>query len=212
MKNHISGLLIAVSAVVTILPRPAAALPPVERHNWAAGVAYGVGRADVDFVDDAITVDGSRGGSPQFRIGKMIGNHLMIGVANRQWMDEGGLNDIKIRANTQSALLMLTAYPGSTTSWTSGFYLQAGYGFANARISELERAEGGVDEHGNTYIVLRAEDEGGTALALGLGYEFRLSRHFAAGVNVSYNHLQIDGDIFESSTFYPGGLNLNWYF
>jgi opacity protein-like surface antigen len=205
-------LAVAALAAALFLPRSASALPPVERHNWAAGVAYGVGRADVDFVNDDFVVDGSRGGSPQFRIGKMVGRHFMIGVANRQWMDEGGQRDVKIRSNTQSALLMLTAYPGKTTNWTSGFYLQAGYGFANARISGLERAEGGVDEHGNTYIPFYVKDEGGTALALGIGYEIRVSRHFAAGVNISYNHLQIDGDIFDSSTFYPGGLNLNWYF
>ncbi|HEX7881081.1 MAG TPA: outer membrane beta-barrel protein [Candidatus Eisenbacteria bacterium] len=212
MNPRTSVLVVALAAMVSVLPRSASALPPIDRHNWSAGVAYGVGHADIDFVNQDITVDGERGGTPQFHISRMIGSRFMLGIANRQWMDEGGLYEGKIRCNTQSLSLMLTVYPGNLANWTSGFYLQGGYGFANARISLLERAEGGVDEHGNTYVVVRKEDEGGTAVGLGAGYEFRISSHFAAGVNVSYNQLSINGEIFDGANFVPGGIHLNWYF
>jgi len=212
MTLRASVIVSVLAAMIPVMPLTASALPPVERHNWSAGVAYGIGHADLDFVDDDITVDGERGGTPQFHISRMISRRFMLGIANRQWMDEGGLYEGKIRANTQSLSLMLTIYPGDLANWTSGFYLQGGYGFANARISLLERAEGGVDEHGNTYIPVRVEDEGGTAVTFGAGYEFRLSSHFAAGVNVSYNQLSINGEIFDGSNFVPGGIHLNWYF
>jgi hypothetical protein len=186
---------------------------PVERQDWTLGLAYGVGRASVELNADVASTDWTQGGSPQFRVGRMIGDHLMIGVEDRQWLDEGGLGEYKVRANLQNVSFVVTAYPGRTTDWTSGFFVQVGGGYAHARLSGLEPYEGGSNEWGETYEVVYKHDAGGWGAVFGLGYELRLSRHFAAGIATSYNLLRFDDDeVFKEVETFPGGLNLNWYF
>jgi len=209
----VSGLVLA--ACTTLLPlteAPAQAARPVERHDWSVGLAYGVGHASLEFNEAAPSTDWSRGGSPQFRVGRMIGHHLMFGIEDRQWLNEGGLKGYKVRGNMQNLCLVLTAYPGRTTDLTSGIFLQLGGGYAHGRLTGLEPFEGGSNEWGETYEVVYKHDAGGWGAMVGIGYEFSLSRHFAAGIATSYNVLRFDDDLFERTEFFPGGLNLNWYF
>jgi opacity protein-like surface antigen len=186
--------------------------PPVERHHWVAGVAYGVGPANVDLNSTEMETDWRRGASPQFRLGRMIGRHFMIGLEDRQWMDEGGIRDYKIRGNIQNVSLVMTTYPGRTTDWTSGFLVQLGAGIAHARISALKPIEGGQDEWGATYELVDKRDESGWGFVVGGGYEFRVSSHFAVGVVATFNYLEFHDQIIDQARFIPGGLNLNWYF
>ncbi|TPW11335.1 MAG: hypothetical protein FD129_1685, partial [bacterium] len=127
---------------------------PVERHEWVAGVAYGVGPADIDFNSTEFDTDSEQGASPQFRLGKMIGDHFMIGIEDRQWLNAGGVNEYQLRGNIQNFNLVLTTYPGSTGNWTSGFLVHAGVGYAHARVSALAPYEGGSNEHGETHYVV----------------------------------------------------------
>lgn len=190
----------------------AGAVAPVERHDWAVGLAWGLGTGTVTMVDQVEGTDWARGGSPQLRVGRRVGSHLMVGLENRQWLHEAGLAEYKIRGNMQDLCLVLTAYPGRSTDWTNGFYAQAGYGWAHGRLSGLEPIEGGANEWGETYEVIYKHDGRGWATVLGLGYEFRINRHCAAGVAVSYNFLSFDDDVFEEAEFVPAAVNLNWYF
>ena len=207
-------LTLAVFTAVTCPPGGLAhAVTPVERHDWAVGLAYGVGRASAELGPEAASTEWSRVGSPQYRLGRMIGRHLMIGVEDRQSLTEGGLGDYKVRANVQNVSLVLTTYPGRTTNWTSGFFIQLGGGYAHARLSGLEPYEDGPNEWNETYEVVYKHDADGWGAVFGLGYELRLSRHFAAGITTSYNLMQFDDDdVFEEVEAFPGGLNFNWYF
>ncbi|HET9952493.1 MAG TPA: hypothetical protein VFS09_11935 [Candidatus Eisenbacteria bacterium] len=184
---------------------------PVERHGWAAGVAYGIGSADITLKTNDPEGDYTRGASPQFRFGKMVGSHFMIGLEDRQWMNETGLGDEKVRANFQNFNVVLTVYPGKTSNWTSGFFLQGGAGVAHARTSVLEPIPGG-NEWGETFEVVGKLDESGSGFMFGAGYEVRVSSHLAVGLTTSFNSLTFDDEIFDTVKFFPGGLNLNWYF
>lgn len=201
--------------VVPPLGGLAHAVRPVERHDWVVGLAYGVGRASVEMdasVAAAASMDWDRGGSPQFHVGRMIGRHLMLGIEDQQWLNEGGLGEYKVRGNVQNVCLVLTAYPGRTEDMTSGFFLRLGGGYAHGRLSGLEPYEGGANEWEETYEVIYKHDAGGWGATIGAGYEFRISRHFAAGVTTSYNILRFDDDVYEEVEFFPGGLHFNWYF
>jgi opacity protein-like surface antigen len=189
------------------------ATSPVERHGWGAGVAYGIGSADVTLKPSAIDTNTgyTRGASPQFRLGKMVGSHFMVGLEDRQWMNETGLGDEKLRANFQNFNVVLTVYPGKTSNWTSGFFLQGGAGVAHARTSVLEPIPGG-NEWGETFEVVGKLDESGKGFMFGAGYEFRVSSHLAAGLTTSFNSLTFDDNVYDTVKFFPGGLNLNWYF
>jgi hypothetical protein len=204
--------LAACSMVLLLHGGPAHAAGPVERHGWAVGLAYGVGHASVEMKELPASTDWNRGGSPQFRAGKMIGRHFMIGVEDRQWLNEGGVGEYKVRGNVQNVSLVLTTYPGRTTDMTSGFFLQVGGGYAHGRLSGLEPIEGGPNEWGETYEVIYKHDAEGWGAMVGAGYEVRISGHFAAGVTTSYNVIRFDDDVFDEIEFLPGGLNLNWYF
>ncbi len=213
------GLLLTTTLMLTagfvIVPLPgelAHAGGPVERHGWSVGLATRVGRADVELKGAPIDLDWSRGGSPEFRVGKMLGDHWMIGLQNRQWLNEGGLAGYKLRGNVQNFGLVLTAFPGSTTNMASGIFLQAGGGLAHGRISALEPYPGGPNEWGETYELLAKTDEDGWGASVGAGYEFRISSHFAAGVSTTYNYLEFDDDVYDTVKFFSSGLNLNWYF
>jgi opacity protein-like surface antigen len=111
----------------------------------------------------------------------------------------------------QNLSLVLTAYPGRTTNWTSGF-LATGAGLAHARLSALEPYPGGSNEWGESYEVVAKTDESGWGLLVGVGYELRISTHFAVGLVIDFNYLEFEDEILDQARFIPGGLNLNWYF
>ena len=203
----------AVCLLLALLPAGRAqAIQPVERDDWSVGLAWGLGSGSVTFDELQTPTDWAKGGSPQMRVGRRLNSHLMLGVELRQWLNETGLADYKIRGNVQNLSLVLTAYPGSATNLTSGLYLQAGGGFSHGRLSGLEPIEGGENEWGETYEVIYKHDAQGWGAVVGAGYEFRLSRHCAAGLAVSYNFLSFDDDVFDEAEFVPASLNLNWYF
>jgi len=196
-----------------VLPSPARALPPVERHNWTVALGVGTGKADVELNPTDYQTGWTRGASAEYRIGRLIGPHFMVAVGNRQWLDEGGIEELKIRASIQNLDLMLTVYPGKTSNWTSGFYVSGGAGRAHARLTALEPIPGGPNQYGETYEIVAKEDENGFSWSAGFGYEFRISTHFTAGAGFSYNFLDFqDEAIFNQAKFYPGGVTLHWYF
>lgn len=185
---------------------------PVERHGWTVGLATRVGRADVKLHGAPVELDWARGASPEFRAGKMLGDHWMIGLQNRQWLNEGGLAGYKVRGNVQNFGLLLTSFPGSTKNMASGIFVQVGGGIAHGRLSALEPYEGGANEWGETYELVEKHDAQGWGASAAAGYEFRIASHFAAGVSTTYNYLEFDDEIYDRVEFFTSGLNLNWYF
>jgi hypothetical protein len=199
-------------AVLSPLPGVCRAVQPMERHNWSAGVGFGVGPADVEFNSAATNSDWQRGAAPQLRVGRMIGGHFMVGFEDRQWMDESGVQDYKVRGNIQNVDLVVTVFPGRSDDLTSGFLLQAGAGLAHARTSVLEPYPGGANEWGETYEVMAKKDDSGWGFLVGGGYELALSRHLGMGAVFTFNSVEFDQGIYDRVRFIPGALNLTWYF
>ena len=54
-------------------------------------------------------------------------------------------------------------------------------------------------------------DETGLALNAQLGYEFRITRSFAAGLGVGINYLSIGEEIYDSAYYFPVTLTGLWY-
>ena len=174
------------------------------------GLGYGLGSSKITAGPALNRLESGweEGVSPQIRFGRMLGRRLMIGYDQRQWMDEQGFGVNAVRASLQNFAASLTLFPGNPENETGGIYLRGGVGFANARVAVTEDAVGGLDStHTEQHL-----DEGGLGLMLGGGYEFRIMRSVAAGLEVSAYHQSIDGDVFDQTWFLPVSLNLAWYF
>lgn len=180
--------------------------------DWVLGLSYGVGRASVDLDTPTDSADWARGASPQVRFGRRLGRHFVLGLENRQWLNEGGLGDLKLRGNVQSVNVVLTAYPWRAVGSSRGFFAEIGAGYGHGRITALEPVPVDEQEWGETFEEIYKHDASGWSATFGLGYEVRFARHFAAGLVVSFNMLRFDDEVFDRADFVPGGLIVNWYF
>lgn len=205
---------LALALVLAAVP-PAEAGAPHLREGVTFGVGVGVskGRIDVYQGGEGQTVQSGweKGVTPQFRVGyAVVKNHLLLTLGNQQWLyEQGVLADDKLRINAQNWSLVATWCPFNPHSATGGIYVNAGIGYANTRLTILEPIE--EDEHGNTFEEIFKSDEFGTAYQVGLGYEFRLTKLFAAGLSASYIYQDTGGEIFDHTEVVPLNLTLNWY-
>ena len=195
--------LLALTAVLAAA-NPALALQPHVRDGWVLGLSYGRPRGEATFASDfeGETEDGA---SPQIRFGHMLGRHLALGASYAGWMYETGAVPIKYRFSSQTILLAATWFPGRPDGALGGFYVRGGVGLGWAAVTEIELVEGEEQGHGDR------ETETGLGAELNLGYEFRVVRNVAVGLGIGLNHLAIDGDLYDRSTFYPTTLHLAWY-
>ena len=194
---------------------PAAALPPHERDGVMVGLSlgYGPGRLELFPVAGEPTVRSGKesGSTPQIRLGyAVLRDHLLVVLENRQWIVEQGLlAEDKLRINTQCWTLGLSWYPGDPATAAGGFYVQAGGGLANARLTLLEPAED--NPWGEMFHEVGKQDEQGAAFYAALGYEFRILTHAAVGLSAGYTYLSVGEDIFDTAQNWPLCLTLNWY-
>jgi len=208
-------LLVLGLALGTLLASEAQALSPHIRDGWLFGVSYGYGRGKASLfpgdIENQTESGWQRGAVPQYRIGHIIiKNRLMLSFENRQWLYETGfLVDDKGRVNIQNWTFALSYYPGKPTSMAGGIYLQAGAGWANARLTFLEPLED--DPWGNKFEEIEVWDEAGTGFFIGGGYEFRITPGVGAGLAVSYVYQSIGGEIFDKAWSFPATITLNWY-
>jgi hypothetical protein len=206
-----------------------------------AGLSVGVGRTkstiQSQFADQTLKTGWLDGVIPQIRFGWVfIPNRLMISFENKQWVYEQGLDQqiaddlglcvppngpapdsciVKLRTNVQQFSFALTWFPGSVTGPTGGLFLKAGMGWANARFStlrpsteeEFEATGGNEFEPYDGFPV----DDGGLAVFGELGYELRIWRGLAAGLNFTYSYYDIGGEVFQKAETVGTALNLNWY-
>ncbi len=215
MTRTATNRLTAIGAVLALLCLSAGdafALKAHKRDGWMVGVGIGYGESKIttgSSVGD-FTTDWQDGACPQIRIGRMLGQHLMVSFDQKGWLDEQGFGDNKVRVGIQNFTAALTVFPGNPESVAGGLYFQGGVGFANARLTVFQNSFIGTGpdslDHGEH------RDEGGVGAMLGAGYEFRLSSALAAGIDVSANFQQIDSAIFKETWFFPAVLSLNWYF
>ncbi|MGH7681320.1 MAG: hypothetical protein ACRENN_04960 [Candidatus Eiseniibacteriota bacterium] len=182
------------------------------RNGWMFGVGIGYGEAKISTGSALgnVDTDWQEGSCPQIRIGRMIGRHVMASFDQRGWLDEQGFGDSKIRVGIQNFTAALTVFPGNPTSVAGGIYLRGGVGFSNSRLTVFQHSFIGAGP--DSLDSGEHRDEGGVGYTLGGGYEFRVSRNLAAGVDVSANYQAVHDVIFDETWYFPAVLSLNWYF
>jgi hypothetical protein len=206
-------LLLAVLVVVfgiTMLPCAGAAREARWREGGVVGLAYGPARAKIQ--SDSLESEWLEGPAQSVRLGWMLNRSLKIGYEHQAWLREQGLKDLKVRAGMQLEALALTAFPWKPGRWTSGFYGIAGYGYAHCRLTFLEPLEEGESPVGDTYEEIWVKDENGWGWFAGLGYELAITRTFSASAMLTYNAVDIGGDVFGTAEFIPLTASLNWSF
>jgi len=193
-------------------PASSSAQEPHARDHWTVGVAYGPGTAKITGGNDSLSTGWLEGPAQSVRIGHSVGPFARAGYEHQAWLREQGFHDHKLRAGTQLEALALTAYLGRPGSALGGLYLTAGGGYAHCRLTLLEPLAPGESDIGDTYRIVAKQDEFGWGGFGGVGYEFRISRSFSAGLMISYNYLDIGDEVFDTATFVPLMANLNWSF
>jgi hypothetical protein len=203
MRRATAVLLLALAAL-TGAAGDADALEPHARDGWVLGLSYGGARGKAEFAG-GVSAETEDGVSPQIRFGHMLGRHLSLGASYVGWLYETGDAPIKYRFSMQNIMLALTWYPGRADSPLGGLYLRGGAGLAWASIAEVELVVGEEQSHGER------ETDTGLGLELNLGYEFRVAHSAAVGLGIGINHQLIDGELYDTSTYFPVTLNLGWY-
>lgn len=203
MRRSVLALLVFVA--LAGLAGDAAALRSHVRDGWMLGLSYGNARGTLTLADGAEgeTEDGV---SPQIRLGRMVSRHFALGLSYSGWMYETGAVPIKYRFSMQNFGAAATWFPGNPERGSGGLYVRFGVGLAWAAFTETELHEDEEQGHGDRY------KENGVGVEFNLGYEFRISRDFAAGLGLGFQHLAIGGDLYDEATFFPATLNLGWYF
>ena len=202
----------------------AAALKPHLREGWMVGLSYGYSQGHIDWAGksqghpdwpDYGPEEGQksyRGGAlPQMRLARMISGSVALGLEYHGWMLEKGSVPDKWRSSLQSLTMAATWYPGNPGSALAGLYLRGGVGYGWAGLTYVE-----IDEEPQDHVPLDQEhgdriDESGLALQFQLGYEFRFSKSFAAGLGMGFDYLAINQDIYNSSYYFPITLTGAWY-
>jgi len=208
-------------AMVLSLADSAHALKLHERGRWLVGVSYGYSEGHITWGDGSNPGRRLEGGaSPQIRVGKMLSPQFALGLDYHGWMLEAPgreqPDDSEFlqagRASLQSVSLTGTWYPGGGRETSlSGFYVRGGAGFAWAGLALID-----IDKIPPEKVPIAQEhgersDESGLALNVQVGYEFSLSRSFAAGLGLGLNYLGIGRDIYDSAYYVPGTLTGIWY-
>jgi hypothetical protein len=209
-KQKFAPMLAVACLALCLFVDAALAGKPHVRNGWLVGVSYGYSEGNIDWAPRA--GESYRGGAtPQIRFGKMISSKVALGLDYNGWMLEDGAVPLKIRSSLQSVSLTGTWYPGKPESTLGGFYLRGGAGYAWASLTFVE-----IDEEPQDHVPLDQEhgtrkDEAGLAINGQLGYEFRVSKSFAAGLGAGFNYLSIDRDIYTSAYYFPFTLTGIWY-
>ncbi len=211
------------SLVVLLILGTAPAVEAGQSHarpGWMIGIGLGVGNGE--FTDsEGTTASADDGLTPQIRCGRMLGRHWQVGVEYQGWLTEvgatleepteEGIAGLKLRRSLQNWLLAATWFPGDENSGWGGFYLKAGAGYALGGTAvvllEEDPDTGEIEQEYGTRI-----DESGLGLVFGLGYEFRVTTTFAAGLAITANGQSIGEYFIDEATFGSVALVANWYF
>jgi hypothetical protein len=209
--RSVVAILLAAAGLSTAVA-PSRAQGPTSPAHWTVGVAYGPARAKITGGNDSLSTGWLEGPAQSVRIGRSFGPFVRAGYEHQAWLREQGLRDEKLRVGTQLEALAVTTYLGRPGTALGGIYLMAGGGYAHCRLTLLEPLAPGESAIGETYEIVFKKDEFGWGGFGGMGYEFRISRSFFAGLMISYNYLDIGDQIYDTATFVPLVANLNWSF
>ncbi len=193
-------------------PATTCALESHERAGWYFGLGFGPARSVVtDSENHKIWLTGT---SPQIRFGKLLGDAFALGLDAQTWFGEyGTVGDdltvqLKVRVTGHLWALAGTWYPGDPQSAWGGLFVRAGTGPAIANVAAA--IPDPTEPESGQELQSRVDNWGWGVLAA-VGYAARVTRHFAAGVQISGNHLWIDENV-ERFAFVAPTLHLIWYF
>ncbi len=202
--------------IVAALAPPSRAVAQAERGAWYAGVGFGPARGALHgrLFQETREWWWSTGSTPQIRFGRVLGRHFALGLEAQTWFSEFGTagNDLplqlKLRFTGHLWALAGSWYPGPPDTFWGRFFVRVGAGpaVANGAAAIPDPS----DPQGAREIQARI-DEWGWGVVVVLGHEVRVARNFAAGLQISSNHLVIRDDV---ETVWYGGpsLHLLWYF
>ena len=205
----VRGACAALLACALLAPE-AHALKPHMRDGWIVGLGLGYGPAKLALgpLLGGETSGRLSGSSTQIRLAHTLGQHAAFGLEQKAWLDEEGFGETKVRASLQNFTAALTWYPGNPQNDTGGIYVRAGVGWATGRFTVFDNAGSGVD----TSSVEAHIDESGVGVLFGAGYEFRIVRPLAVGLDVTGNYQSIEKEAFINTWYVPVTISLNWYF
>lgn len=202
--------LLVVALGLAAVPGVSSARQSHWREGGVLGLAYGPARAKIQ--SDSLATDWIEGPAQSVRLGWMLNRTFKLGYEHQAWLREQGVYDLKVHAGVQLEALALTVFPWSPGKWTAGFYGIGGGGYAHCRLTFLERLEPGESAIGNTYEPVWQTDEDGWGWFAGLGYELPITRTFSASAMLTYNAVEIGGDVYDSAQYVPLTASLNWSF
>jgi hypothetical protein len=202
----------------------AEALRMQPRPNYMVGVGWGMGRG-VFHAPDGSMEEYREGGIGLIRVGRMLGQHAMVGASYAGWIiefdkpseetgrsvaalgdEEEPLEIDKNRFSQQVLVLSLTLFPGNPRGLTGGVYMRAGGGMGWAGIGEVPVLEGVPKGHGE-----RIDQWGWSFFAEG-GYDFWISDHASLGVGLLYSYLGLNRQIVDRGWLAGASVNFNIHF
>ena len=208
MRVLLTVLLVAIG--LSAVPGASLAREAHWREGGVVGLAYGPAKAKIQ--SDSLGTEWLEGPAQSVRLGWMLNRSLKVGFEHQAWLREQGVQDLKVRAGVQLEALGLTVYPWSPGKALAGFYAIAGGGYAHCRLTFLEPLDPGESPIGNTYEPIWVKDENGWGWFGGLGYELPITRTFTASAMLTYNAVDIGGEVYDSAQFVPLTASINWSF
>lgn len=172
---------------------------PIHRRElWMLGISLGAGPGHLhnDLNDQTMQ---EWGGVVQLRGGGKIHPKLLLHLELESWLRDRLVGSSSYRVDMFQYALGLTWYPFDEHSRSGAWWFRGALGLANVRVEP----EGGFS--GDAY------SEGGWSWILAAGYEFRVARTVALGLGLSYDGLDIDGNVFREGRFFALTADLNWY-
>ena len=207
----LSIALLVVLVIGALSPPARAGVLSGHRPNWTVGAGWNFGRGKFE---------GPKGGeqkyqegsASQIRAGRMLGNHLQVGVDYQGWAIEGGeavvdSSTTKFRRSLQNLSASLTVFPGKPETALGGWYVRVGTGVGWAGTGEKEIKIGTETTEGVR------KDEWGWGFLAETGYELWVLDHFSIAPGVAINYFEIGGsDFVDRAGFGVVQITFNAYF
>jgi hypothetical protein len=182
------GTFLSVIALVLLLPASASAGQwPHERDGIVLGFSLGGGSAGVTVFNVSSDRESGFGGGG--RIGYAFNPEWAAGLEGNGWTKEVDGESWTFSVGGPA----VTFYPGG-----GGFFVRGGLGVGSIEVA----FESGP-------VTVTASDDG-FGFLVGAGYEWRLTRRFALGPEISYAYAKIDDEL--SLNYVNTTVGLNWYF
>lgn len=173
---------------------------PHERQGLVLGFGIGGGSGQVSWSDggfsEASDREGGFGGN--VRVGYAFSPELMLGFEGASWTrtftNEGGLDfpDVDETWTLSASTVALTWFPNG-----GGFFLRGGIG---GGTTEVKFTRGDLEVKGH---------DSGFGGLLAFGYEWRLTRRFAMGPELTFGGMTLDDGW--KANFTNLTLGFNWY-